>query len=311
MRLPLQPTPFGPPSAVKTRTPFFFIFTTRLTTPLALEGFVTTLIPAPLIRTRKPAAALLPCLRKTVSVVLRPTISWPGVIRLTATQGGVMISWVISTVAVAVLLATLVSGRLPDTTAVLVWVPGELGVVTRVIVTVSPAAIGPMSQFRIAPPVQVPFVVVEDTYVFPAGIGSEIFTPVSLLGPLFVTTIVHVMFPVCRIWVAGEPDFVIARSTRALTHVEALDWSLPSLLVVTWPVLSTTPVVGQSPPVAPVVPEVMCTVNVDAACVVPAGTVTGPQDRTPAAIEQVEPNPAPVWSIDHDRPGLIGRTSVS
>src|SRR5438477_10196767 len=152
-----------------------------------------------------------------------------------------MICWVISTVAVAVLLARVVSGRLPDTTAVLVWVPVALGVVTRVIVTVAPAAIGPMSQFRIAPPVQVPFVVVEDTYVFPAGIGSEIFTPVSLLGPLFVTTIVQVMFPVPSTWVAGEPAFVIARSIDC-TQIEALDWSLPSLLVVTEPVLLTTPV---------------------------------------------------------------------
>jgi hypothetical protein len=51
----------------------------------------------------------------------------------------------------------------------------------------------------------------------------------------------------------------------AWTQVEALDWSEPSLLVVTLPVLLTTPLVGQSPPVAPVVGEVMCTVNVDAA----------------------------------------------
>src|SRR5438874_12047623 len=146
-----------------------------------------------------------------------------------------MICWVISTVALAVLLARVVTGRSPDTTAVLVWVPDELGVVTWVIVTVSPAAIVPMSQFRIEPPVQVPRDVVEDTYVYPAGIGSEIFTWVAVLGPLFVTTIVHVMFPVPRIWVAGEPDFVIARSTNACTQVDALDWSLPSLLVVTWP----------------------------------------------------------------------------
>src|SRR3954465_6682352 len=88
MRLPPQLSPFGPPSGVKRRTPFFFIFTTRLTTPLASEGFVTTLIPAPLIRTRHPAAPLLPCLRKTVRFVLRPTIRWPGVIRFTATHGG-------------------------------------------------------------------------------------------------------------------------------------------------------------------------------------------------------------------------------
>src|SRR5690348_9195775 len=102
------------------------------------------------------------------------------------------------------------------------------------------------------------------------------------------------MFPCPRSWVSGEPDFVIDRSTRAWTQVEALDWSEPSFVVVTLPVLLTTPVVGQSPPVAPVVPDVMCTVNVDAACVVPAGTVTGPHERTPATIEQLPPKPAPV-----------------
>src|SRR3954454_2556983 len=178
MRLPPQLPPFWPPIGVIVMTPFFFIFTTRLMTPLALERLVTTLIPAPLIRTRKPAAALPPCLRKTVSVVLRPTISWPGVIRLTATQGGGRITSVIWTVAVAVLLARVVSGRLPDTKAVLVWVPDELGVVTRVIVTVAPAAIVPMSQFRIAPAVHVPCVEDAETNVFPAGIGSLTLTPV-------------------------------------------------------------------------------------------------------------------------------------
>ena len=45
----------------------------------------------------------------------------------------------------------------------LLWVPVVLGVVISVIVTWSPAAIGPMSQMRIAPPVQVPCVVVEET----------------------------------------------------------------------------------------------------------------------------------------------------
>src|SRR6478735_12407693 len=97
----------------------------------------------------------------------------------------------------------------------------------------------------------------------------------------------------------------------AWTQIEALDSSEPSLLVVTSPVLLTTPVSGQSPPVAPVVAEVMCTVNVLAAWVVPAGTVTGPQDRTPAVIAQVLFQPAPCASIDQDRPGLVGRTSFS
>jgi hypothetical protein len=52
-------------------------------------------------------------------------------------------------------------------------------------------------------------------------------------------------------------------------------------------------------------------VNVDAAWVVPAGTVTGPQDRTPAVIAQLLFQPAPCASIDQDRPGLLGRTSCS
>src|SRR5947208_16138041 len=98
-----------------------------------------------------------------VTVVLRPTISWPGVIFAILTQGGVNVAWVISTLAVAALLVRLVSGLSPMTTLVLVWVPAALGVVTRVIVTVAPAALVPMTQFRTAPPVQVPCVVVEET----------------------------------------------------------------------------------------------------------------------------------------------------
>src|SRR3954462_5238718 len=95
----------------------------------------------------------------------------------------------------------------------------------------------------------------------------------------------------------------------AWTQNEALDSSVPSLVVVTLPVLSTTPVSGQSPPVAPVVDEVMCTVKVEAACVVPAGTVTGPQVNLPAAIAQVEFQPAPCDAIDQDRPALTGNVS--
>ena len=91
--------------------------------------------------------------------------------------------------------------------------------------------------------------------------------------------------------------------------VESL--SEPSFVVVTSPVLSTTPLPsGQTPPVAAVVGEVMCTVNVDAAWVVPPGTVTGPQVRTPAAIAQVEFQPAPCEAIDQDRPAFVGSVSV-
>src|SRR5204862_4910148 len=166
---------------------------------------------------------------------------------------------------------------------------------------------------RIVPPVQVPFVDVADTKVFPVGSGSVIFTPVSALGPLLVTTIVQVMLLSPSVCVAGEPALVIERSTLAWTQIEALDWSLPSFVVVTLPVLLTTPVFGQSPPVAPVVGEVMCTVNVDAACVVPAGTVTGPQVSTPNAIAQVlfQPAPCPPEAIDQDRPAFVGSVSDS
>src|SRR5215475_1146794 len=99
------------------------------------------------------------------------------------------------TVADAWLLPVFVSGRLPLTVTVFVCGPAADGVVTRVIVTDAPAAMFPMLQVRIAPPVQVPCVDVAETKVLPAGIGSVIVTPVSALGPLFVTTIVQVMFP--------------------------------------------------------------------------------------------------------------------
>src|SRR4029079_11403542 len=102
-----------------------------------------------------------------------PTNSCLGVTLLTATQntGGGMKGAVTSTVAVASLLPLFVSGRSPATCTVFVCVPAALGVVTSVIVTDSPAAIGPMVQLRIAPPVQLPLVEVADTNVFPAGIG--------------------------------------------------------------------------------------------------------------------------------------------
>src|SRR4051795_8462749 len=102
-------------------------------------------------------------------------------------------------------------------------------------------------------------------------------------------------------WIAG-----------AATQVEAVESSEPSFVVVTCPVLSTTPLPpGQTPPVAAVVGEVMCTLNVEAACVVPAGTVTGPQVNLPAAIAQVEFQPAPCDAIDQDRPALTGNVSDS
>src|SRR4051795_3116338 len=101
-------------------------------------------------------------------------------------------------------------------------------------------------------------------------------------------------------WIAG-----------AATQVEAVESSEPSFVVVTCPVLSTTPLPpGQTPPVAAVVGEVMCTVNVEAAWVVPAGTVTGPHERTPAVIEQLSAQPDPWEAIDQSRPAFVGSVSV-
>src|SRR5690348_2992088 len=62
-------------------------------------------------------------------------------------------------------------------------------------------------------PVHVPFDALTETNVVPAGSGSATFTFVSTSGPLFVTTIVHVMSPLPSVCDAGEPVFVTARST--------------------------------------------------------------------------------------------------
>ena len=95
------------------------------------------------------------------------------------------------------------------------------------------------------------------------------------------------------------------------THVEADDWPEPSFVVVTKPVLFTTPLPsGQTPPVAAVVLEVMWTVNVLAAWVVPAGTVIGPQVSEPAAIAHVPPQPAPWFAMTQLRPAFVGSGSL-
>ena len=54
----------------------------------------------------------------------------------------------------------------------------------------------------------------------------------------------------------------------------------------------------------------MCTVNVDAACVVPAGTVTGPQVSTPAVIAQLPFQPAPARRSTRTDPHSVGSVSV-
>src|SRR5262249_2381138 len=68
---------------------------------------------------------------------------------------------------------------------------------------------------------------------------------------------------------------------------------------------------GQSPALAAVVVEVMCTVNGDAVSVVPAGTGSGPQGRLAARIVQGLLQPAPRPATLQSRPGGVGTLSGS
>src|ERR1700756_3116761 len=71
---------------LKMRTPAFVTFTVCLTTPFWLERAVRILSFGPLIRTRMPLTGLPLLVTWIVSLVLRPTNSCFGEIRLTATQ---------------------------------------------------------------------------------------------------------------------------------------------------------------------------------------------------------------------------------
>src|SRR5947209_1749362 len=116
----------------------------------------------------------------------------------------------------------------------------------------------------------------------------------------------------------GSPAFTCAASAvftiwidGFATHVSADDWPEPSFVVVTVPVLSTSPLPpGQLPPVADVVGEVMWTVKVLPACVVPAGTVTGPHVSVPFAIAHVLFQPEPCASIVQLSPAFVGSVSL-
>src|SRR5689334_14197432 len=105
-------------------------------------------------------------------------------------------------------------------------------------------------------------------------------------------------------WIAG-----------AATQVEAVSSPEPAFVVVTSPVLLTTPLPpGHRPPVAAVVGEMMCTVNVESTWLVLPGTVTPsapPQVRTPASIEQLSAQPLPWPAIDQFRPAFTGNVSVN
>src|SRR4051794_30233416 len=130
----------------------------------------------------------------------------------------------------------------------------------------------------------------QDRPAFVGNVSNKV-TPCASPTPSFQTVIVK---PICSpaltcaasgvftMWIAG-----------AATQISAEDWSEPSLVVATCPVLPPSPVSSQSPPVAPVAPETLCPLKVLAAWFFPAGTVTGPQDNTPAAIAQVLFQPAP------------------
>ena len=121
-----------------------------------------------------------------------------------------------------------------------------------------------------------------------------------IVKPIGSPTFTDAASAVFRMWIAG-----------ALTQIAAESSSDPSLVVVTSRCCRPVRSPRQSPPVAAVVPETMCTVKVLAAWVVPAGTVTGPQDRTPARIAQVLFQPAPCDSIDQSRPAFVGNVSLS
>src|SRR4051812_15135065 len=90
------------------------------------------------------------------------------------------------------------------------------------------------------------------------GNGSVSVVPFASPGPPFETVIVN---PI------GSPAFTNGLSAvftmlidGLATHVVAVDWAEPPFVVVTVPVLLTLPLFGQSPPVAVVVGELMCTV---------------------------------------------------
>src|SRR5262249_58993404 len=93
----------------------------------------------------------------------------------------------------------------------------------------------------------------------PVLVGSVSDSLTSLAAPVPVLNTVRVK-PIgspASTW-AASAVFTI-RIAGAATHVEAVEWSVPSLLVVTSPVLLITPLPsGQVPPVAAVVGEVMC-----------------------------------------------------
>ncbi len=97
-----------------------------------------------------------------------------------------------------------------------------------------------------------------------------------MVNPMLSPAFTEAASAVLAIWMVAQ-----------FTVTDADELSVPSLVVVTSPVLFTVPQLAE------VVVEVMCTVNVLAAWVVPAGTVTGPQFNTPVVMAHVPAQPAP------------------
>ena len=76
------------------------------------------------------------------------------------------------------------------TLAVLSRVPAAVGVMTIVIVALPPLLIVPRAHVTVLVPLQLPWLVEEETKVTPPGNVSVTTTPVAASGPLFVTMIV-------------------------------------------------------------------------------------------------------------------------
>jgi hypothetical protein len=90
-------------------------------------------------------------------------------------------------VAVAELLAGLLSASEDDTVAVLVIVPAATGVTTMLTVAEAPPAIVPRLHVTVDVPAQFPCEGVAEMKVIPAGRVSVRITPLAVEGPLLVT----------------------------------------------------------------------------------------------------------------------------
>ena len=112
---------------------------------------------------------------------------------------------------VSVLSTSVVSVSLPVTVTVLLIVPTPVGVPMIVTVAVAPGASVPIAQVTVPPAGEhVPCVEEADPNAKPEGMTSVTVTPVAVIGPALVTTIVKVIVDE-RLAGLGEPDFVTER----------------------------------------------------------------------------------------------------